>query len=122
MAHAPGGPPGHCALSTAESNTRTFAQLSRHSVDERVMQRGILVGVVRGLGLEDDVQRDVELQVIDRPAQPLFARAACEEDDPGVSDQVFLAGRDEVLDRGLGTILQREVNIVSEHRAVISRS
>ena len=49
-------------------------------LDELLMRRGILVGVVGGLRVEDDVQGDVEVAVVDRAGQLVVERAAGEEE------------------------------------------
>src|SRR5262249_15686101 len=90
-------------------------------LDEGMVPWGVLVGVVGGLGLEDKMERDVELAVSDRPVELGLARAAGEEYGARVRGQGLLAGRAALRNGGGGILLQVEVAIVSQHRRIASQ-
>ena len=56
--------------------------------DELEMPWRVLIEVVVGLVGEDDVQRDVEIEVVDRPIQVARELAAGEEGNPRVAGEV----------------------------------
>ena len=77
-----------------------------------LVARGDLVSVVRRLAVEDEVQAHVEVEVVDRPAQRLGARAAGEEDGAGMAGQVGAARLDEPRLGGGRGVTQGEVDVV----------
>src|SRR5581483_6019130 len=73
-----------------------------------------LVGVVRGLAVEDQVQAHVELEVVDRPAQLRGPRATGEVNRTRVAGEVLLARLDEPVPGGGGGVAEGEVDVVRE--------
>ena len=70
-------------------------QLEQHPVDEPVVRRVVLVGVVVGLVHEHQVQPHVPVPVVHVAVQLPADRAGAEEHDPRLHVQVLLAGVDE---------------------------
>ena len=84
------------------------------------MGRRRLVGVVCGLVGEDDVQGHVEIEVVHFAAQFGGQLAAGEEDDAGVRGEIVAARLNQTGAGGLGTVVQREKDVVGQQPARVA--
>src|SRR5260370_41673750 len=89
-------------------------------VDELTMQGRLLITVVIVLRAEDDMQRHVEIAVVDGTIQVRGQRSAGKEDNALMRRQVFLARLAEPLLGRLRRIFQGKIHVVCYHGSCAS--
>lgn len=83
--------------------------------DELIVQRGGLIGIVVSLGMENQVQPDIEFEVVHRTKEFLGPEAAGEKDRAGMMCEILLARRDELCSGVFGWIMEGKENIMCKH-------
>ena len=77
------------------------------------MHRCVLVGVVSPLGIEDELQGDVEVAIVHGAGQLLIGSAAGEEQNARWSGRYLRQVVEQFPDCGIRAIIQREENAVA---------
>lgn len=79
------------------------------------MARVVLVLVMGGFILEDQVERDIPLPIIDFPGELLCQYAGGKVDGSLMAGKVLLASLHQLRAVGRSAVFQREVNHVTNH-------
>ena len=108
--------------STSASKTRTCCQVGLFSWMNCWCIGRDLVGVVRGLVVEEDVQGHVKIAVVHRPVQMGVERSDREVEDTGMTRQILLAVVHQLADRGGRVVVQGEKATMSQHGGASSNS
>lgn len=78
-----------------------------------------MIDIVRGAVFEDDDQGNVEVEVIDGPTKVFFKGTGKEEAGAGVAGEISVTGSDQAINFFLGSILQREIDVVGKHGVMV---
>lgn len=83
------------------------------------MAGSILIYVVGSSVFKDDDQGDVEVEVVDWTTEIFFKSAGEVEAGAGMVGEIGVAGGDQAINFFLGSILQREIDVVGKHGVMV---